>query len=179
MLRKNCLCLAIYFSKNRIAIKVVPHDVTDDISAGERKTSWWLALRTEHLPLVRSWVVCPEGRSRNTRATGGAHAVQDTEWGKYSLWWVITTTVPSGTPWGLISPLCCSVSFPPKMRGLGNGTSKSLRVYECFLKYLGPCIRPLLRAFVTQNNLQTFSYFTLRTTLCSRKGQVPFYRWWN
>ena len=35
MLRKNGLCLAIYFSKNRTAIKVVPHDVTDDISAGK------------------------------------------------------------------------------------------------------------------------------------------------
>lgn len=33
MLRKNCLCLAIYFSKNRTAIKVAPHDVTDDVSA--------------------------------------------------------------------------------------------------------------------------------------------------
>lgn len=35
MQRKNCLCLAIYFSKNRTAIKIVPHDVTDDISVGK------------------------------------------------------------------------------------------------------------------------------------------------
>lgn len=32
---KNRLCLAIYFSKNRTAIKVLPRDMTDDISAGK------------------------------------------------------------------------------------------------------------------------------------------------
>lgn len=42
MQRKKCLWLAIYFSKNRTAIKVVPHDVTDDISVGnERRFGGW------------------------------------------------------------------------------------------------------------------------------------------
>lgn len=68
-------------------------------------------------------------------------------------------------PWDLISPLWCSVSFSIKMRDLGKGTSKSLRVYECFVKYLGLRTRHLFYAFATQNNLQTFPYFTLRTTL--------------
>lgn len=30
--KKKCLCLAIYFPQNRTAIKVVPHDGTDDVS---------------------------------------------------------------------------------------------------------------------------------------------------
>ena len=40
--KKNRLCLAIYFSKNRTAIQVVPHDTTDGISAGEeRRLGGW------------------------------------------------------------------------------------------------------------------------------------------
>lgn len=55
--KKSCLCLAIYFSKNRTAIKVIPHDATDDISAGkEHHLSGWCSL----LIIVRGWAMWPK-----------------------------------------------------------------------------------------------------------------------
>ena len=55
--KKSCLCLAVYFSKNRTAIKVVPHDATDDISAGkEHHLGGWCSL----LIIVRGWAVWPK-----------------------------------------------------------------------------------------------------------------------
>lgn len=174
---KNCLCLAIYFSKNRTAIKVVPHDVTDDISAGkERHLSGWCS----------GLSICPSSgaghsvqkRSPGARAMGDEDTTQDTGWWRYPLWGIIRTTVPSnrgpqrafGNP---ISPLWSSVPST-KMRGLSHVVSKSLRFCDHFLKHLGPRIVPLLYAIATQGNLQTFYYLTLMTPLWSTNSQLHF-----
>ena len=74
--KKSCLCLAIYFSKNRTAIKVVPHDETDDISAGkEHHLSGWCSL----LIIVRGWAVWPEEKFCSSRAISDVDAMQGTQ----------------------------------------------------------------------------------------------------
>ena len=74
--KKSCLCLAIYFSENRTAIKVVPHDATDDISAGkEHHLSGWCSL----LIIVRGWAVWPKEKFCSTRASSDVDAMQGTQ----------------------------------------------------------------------------------------------------